>query len=50
MKVREKRTYKNGMFYNEKGMIVAIDPYSNGVTKYQSKSTNYEALRYLKRN
>ena len=48
MKVREKRTYKNGMFYNDKGMIVAIDPYSNGVTRYEKKSNNYEAMRSLK--
>ena len=50
MKVREKRTYKNGLLYNEKGMVVAGDFYNNGVAKYQSKSTNYEALRHLKRN
>ena len=46
----QKRTYKRGLLFNNKGMVVAIDPYNNGVAKYQNKSTNYEALRYIKRN
>ena len=45
-----KRTYKRGLLFNDKGMVVAIDPYNNGVAKYQNKSTNYEALRYVNKN
>lgn len=48
MKQKETRTYKNGCLYNENGKVVAIDPYNNGVAKYQNKSDNYGALRNIK--
>ena len=45
MKEKEKREYRNGLYYKHgTSIVLSADPYNSGVAKYQNKSTNYESI------
>ena len=45
--LRKKRIYKNGLFYNDKGMVIGYAPYGLISTRY-STSDNHNAIVNLK--